>query len=144
MKRGYFDLVTRIRNGYMANLDTISFNYTKRNVALLGVLRDEGFISGWSEYILDDDVLSFADVGVSEFQKGEIFLRYIQGEAPFDDINIISKGSRRVYFKVSDIEDYIQRDSFHGVLILSTTNGLLTHNQALELKLGGEAICLIK
>lgn len=128
----------------MARLDNISFIHTKKNIALLAILRDEGFISGWSENVLEENIDSFADYSVKDFQGGKILLRYVQGQAPFEEIKVISKGSRKVYFKLSDIDQFISRDNFKGVLILSTTKGLLTHSQALNLKLGGEAICLIK
>jgi len=144
MKRGYSDLITRIRNGYMARLDSVSFIHTKRNIALLSILRDEGFISGWSENILEGNIDSFADYSVKDFQRGDVFLRYVQGQSPFGEIKVISKGSRRIFFKLNDIDELLQKDDFKGVLILSTTSGLLTHSQALKLKLGGEAICIIK
>ena len=144
MKRGYSDLITRIRNGYMAGLDSVSFIHTKRNIRLLAILRNEGFISGWSENVLEGNINSFADYAVKEFQRGSILLRYIEGQPPLEEIKTISKGSRRVYFKVNDIEVFIQKDNFISILILSTTSGLLTHTQALKLKLGGEAICIIK
>lgn len=143
MNKGFFDLITRIRNGYMARLDSISFNHTKNNIALLSVLRDEGFISGWSENILEENIDSFADYSVKDFQRGKVLLRYVQGQTPFEEIKVLSKGSRKIFFKLSDIDQFIKKDNFKGVLILSTTKGLLTHSQALKLKLGGEAICLI-
>jgi small subunit ribosomal protein S8 len=144
MKRGYSDLITRIRNGYMAHLDSVSFIHTKRNLRLLAILRDEGFISGWSENILEGNIDSFADYSERDFQKGDVLLRYVQGRAPFGEIKVISKGSRRIFFKLNDIQEFIQKDNFKGVLILSTTAGILPHSQALNLKLGGEAICIIK
>ena len=144
MNKGFFDLITRIRNGYMARLDSISFIHTKKNIALLAILRDEGFISGWSENILEENIDSFADYAVKDFQQGKVLLRYTQGQAPFEEIQTISRGSRKVYFKLNDVDQYIRKDNFKGILILSTTKGLLTHSQALKLKLGGEAICLIK
>ena len=128
----------------MARLDSISFIHTKKNIALLSILRDEGFISGWSENILEENIDSFADYSVKDFQRGRVLLRYVQGQTPFEEIEIISKGSRKVFFKLADIDEYIKKDNFKGVLILSTTKGLITHSQALRLKLGGEAICLIK
>ena len=128
----------------MARLDSISFIHTKKNIALLTILRDEGFISGWSENILEENIDSFADYAVKDFQQGKVLLRYTQGQAPFEEIQTISRGSRKVYFKLNDVDQYIRKDNFKGILILSTTKGLLTHSQALKLKLGGEAICLIK
>ena len=128
----------------MARLDSISFIHTKKNIVLLAILRDEGFISGWSENILEENIDSFADYAVKDFQQGKVLLRYTQGQAPFEEIQTISRGSRKVYFKLNDVDQYIRKDNFKGILILSTTKGLLTHSQALKLKLGGEAICLIK
>lgn len=144
MNKGYSDIITRIKNGYMARLDSISFIHTKRNINLLTILRDEGFISGWSENILENNIDSFADYSVKDFQKGEVLLRYVRGEAPLKEIKTISKGSRRIYLKVNQIDQLMKKENFKGVLILSTTRGLLTHSQALKLKLGGEAICIIK
>ena len=91
MNKGFFDLITRIRNGYMARLDNISFIHTKKNIALLAILRDEGFISGWSENVLEENIDSFADYSVKDFQGGKILLRYVQGQAPFEEIKVISK-----------------------------------------------------
>ena len=74
MKKGYSDLITRIRNGYMAKLDNVSFIHTKRSIALLSILRDEGFISGWSENVLEGNIDSFADFSIKDFQKDLFFL----------------------------------------------------------------------
>ena len=82
MNKGFFDLITRIRNGYMARLDSISFIHTRKNIALLTILRNEGFISGWSENILESDIDSFADYDVKDFQQGKVLLRYTQA-TPF-------------------------------------------------------------
>ena len=77
------------------------------------------------------------------FNKEKFFFD-IHRQPPFEEIQTISKGSRKIFFKLNDIDHYIRKDNFKGILILSTTRGLVTHSQALNLKLGGEAICLIK
>ena len=38
MRKGYFDLITRIRNGYMARLDSVFFIHTKRNIGFLSLI----------------------------------------------------------------------------------------------------------
>ena len=72
-KQGYSDLMTRIRNGYMAKLDSVTFTHTSRNVNLLRILRDEGFISGWSENVLLFRIGKTKRLKVSNFNEGTCF-----------------------------------------------------------------------
>ena len=96
-KQGYSDLMTRIRNGYMAKLESIPFVHTSRNISLLRILRDEGFISGWSENIPSGlESQDIKDLEVSNFNKGSVFLKYTSGEPALLSIETISKQSRRV------------------------------------------------
>jgi len=144
-KQGYSDLITRIRNGYMAKLDSISFVYTLRNINLLRILREEGFISGWSENIPSSlESRNLKDLEVSNFNKGQIFLKYIGGNPALINIETISKQSRRVFMSVIDIEASLRKEGFGRILILSTNKGLLTHAQAIHQQVGGEVVCVIK
>ena len=61
---------------------------------------------------------SFADYDVKDFQQGKVLLRYTQGN-PFEN-STISKKSKNL-FKLNDINNYIRKDNFKGILILSTT-----------------------
>ena len=124
-KQGYSDLMTRIRNGYMAKLESIPFVHTSRNISLLRILRDEGFISGWSENIPSG-------------------LEYTSGEPALLSIETISKQSRRVFMSVIEMEAFLRKEGFGRILILSTNKGLLTHAQAIHHRVGGEVVCAIK
>ena len=75
----------------MARLDSISFIHTRKNIALLTILRNEGFISGWSENILESDIDSFADYDVKDFQQGKVLLRYTQGQPLLKKFKLFQK-----------------------------------------------------
>ena len=144
-KQGYSDLMTRIRNGYMAKLDSVTFTHTSRNINLLIILRDEGFISGWSENLpslLGSEKLK--DLQVSNFNEGRVLLKYIDGKPGLISIETISKPSRRVYMSVAEMETSLVKEGFNRILIISTNKGLLTHAQAIHYQIGGEVVCAIK
>ncbi|MGY8938943.1 MAG: 30S ribosomal protein S8 [Flavobacteriales bacterium] len=145
-KQGYSDLITRIRNGYMAKLDKIAFVNTSRNVSLLRILRDEGFISGWSEKVPIKGELSqkIECLRISRFNEGNVFLKYVDGEAALTSIETVSKQSRRVTITVPEIETFLEQEGFSRILIISTNKGLFTHAQAVHHRLGGEILCAIK
>lgn len=145
-KKGYSDLITRIRNGYMAKLDCITFLHTSRNINLLRILRNEGLISGWSETISTNSIESnnLKDFQFSKFIEGRVLLKYIDGEPAIREIKTISKQSRRVFISVIEMEDFLKKEGFNRFLILSTNKGLLTHLQAIHQRVGGEVICAIK
>jgi ribosomal protein S8 len=73
-------------------------------------------------------------------------------------IQVISKSSRRIYMSLNDIHNFLSTSSLSGgkqfkgcslpysyntTLLLSTSKGVLTHNEALRLNLGGEALAFI-
>jgi small subunit ribosomal protein S8 len=144
-KQGYSDLMTRIRNGYMAKLDSVTFTHTSRNINLLTILRDEGFISGWSESIPSlAESQKIKDLKVSNFNEGRVLLKYVDGQPGLINIETISKQSRRVYMSVAEIEAFLVKGGFNRILIISTNKGLLTHAQAIHHQTGGEVVCAIK
>lgn len=143
--QGYSDLITRIRNGYRANLVSVSFVHTSRNVRLLRVLRDGGFISGWSDRVASNiESKNVKDLSLSNFTKGTVFLRYVDGVPALLSIETISKQSRRVYLTLSEIEVFLDEEGFGRLLVLSTSKGLLTHIDAIQQHIGGEVICALK
>jgi len=144
-KQGYSDLITRIRNGYMAKLDSITFVHTSRNINLLRILRNEGLISGWSETISTGlESTNMKDYQLSNFTEGRVFLKYLDGEPAIRNIKTISKQSRRVFMSVREMEDFLRKEGFNRLLIVSTNKGLLMHLQAIHQRVGGEVICAIE
>ncbi len=123
-------MLTIIRNGYASRKKAVSLNYSKFKHSLAGIFEKNGFIS---------------KVGVSgrtpSTKKIDIELKYGEnGEPAIEKIEKVSKSSRRVYVKSAKTGSV--RQGF-GILIVSTSKGLMTGSEAKKQKLGGEIICKV-
>lgn len=136
------DLITRIRNGYMGGLDYIYYSYSKSNVALLRILRDEGIISSYTENEILEEDAHYKTNKKQNLQLGYIFLRYINKTPPFDEIR--AHRTKESSMNLAQLEEYCQKDNFHSLMILTTNKGYLTHHEALQLRVGGHVICTIE
>lgn len=119
------DMLTRIRNGQQAKHQTVSMDSSKLKVELARVLKEEGYI---------------VDFAVNTHDSKKIMtieLKYYHGKAVIERIKRISKPGLRVYKSYADL---IPIPGF-GVSILSTSKGVMTHNTAKKLSIGGEVIC---
>ncbi len=122
------DFLTRIRNGAAAHHETVSVPGSKMKRAVADILVREGFL---------DRVVEQADGA----KKTLIVTLKYQGKVPMiRSIRRISTPGRRVYSKSSDLAPVL---SGQGILIVSTSVGLMTHKEARRRKLGGEVVAEI-
>ena len=84
------DLLTRIRNGQAARLDSVTVPASRLRSNLLDVLQREGYIRGWFEEELRP--------GVKELR---VELKYDNGRPVIRDIRRVSTPGRRVYSKLA-------------------------------------------
>ena len=123
------DLLTRIRNALIARHDRVDVPASKIKVAIVRILKDEGFIKNFK---------------VSKDNKQgmiRVFLKYSDRNSPvINGLERISTPGRRVYQKSSDILPVL---SGLGVAIVSTSAGVMTDKEARRQNLGGEMICQI-
>tara|TARA_B100000963_G_C22442163_1_gene587113 strand:+ start:137 stop:532 length:396 start_codon:yes stop_codon:yes gene_type:complete len=120
------DLLTRIRNGQQVRKAKVVCPHSKIKEAILKVLKEEGFIRGFE---------------LSEDEKGkiiEISLKYFEGEPVIKEISRVSKPGMRVYSSVKDMPSFKNN---MGVMILSTSKGVMTNSSAKEANIGGEILC---
>ncbi|MCX8513709.1 MAG: 30S ribosomal protein S8 [Candidatus Pacebacteria bacterium] len=118
------NLLTSLRNAGVVNKDKISIPYSKTIIAILDVLKREGYIKTFEskekEYRID------------------IVLEYDnKNNHRIVEANRISKPGRRVYYKQSDIKKV---KSGYGNVILSTPQGIMTGKEARSKNTGGEAL----
>jgi len=121
------DLLTRIRNACTVGHTTIIVPRSKVKLALVKVLKTEGFVEGYLD--------------LPEGPQGSIkvFIRYDDNQnAIIRGVRRVSKPSRRVYVGKNDIPRV--RNGL-GVAILTTPRGILTDAQARQQGVGGEVIC---
>lgn len=128
------DMLTRIRNGQMARLVTVSSPSSKLRVGVLEVLKREGYIAGFNEESEDDSGNS------SSFKKLSIELKYVEGQSVIREIKKISKPGRRVYSSIEDLKKYYNG---LGIAILSTSKGIMSDYEARLQNVGGEILCSV-
>lgn len=123
------DMLTRIRNGQSASKSTIASPASKLRENVLNVLKQEGYIRGFSR------------VNVSEgIEELNIELKYNEGEPVISEIKRISKPGQRVYSSVKELPKVYNG---LGISILSTPCGVMSDNEARKANVGGEVLCTI-
>lgn len=122
------DLLTRIRNAQMVGKASLEIPSSKLKQAICQVMADEGYIQGYE--VMKD--------GVKELLK--VHLKYFNGKPVIENIERISKPSRRIY-KTKDELPKVQGGL--GIAIISTSQGVMTDKQARQKGCGGEVICTI-
>ncbi|MDD4977544.1 MAG: 30S ribosomal protein S8 [Gallionella sp.] len=123
------DMLTRIRNAQMAEKATVSMPSSKMKVAIAEVLKEEGYVDGFS-------------VVKSEGGKAnlEIGLKYYSGRPVIEKIQRISRPGLRIYKGSSDIPKVMNG---LGIAIVSTSKGLMTDRKARANGIGGELLCVV-
>ena len=121
------DMLTRIRNAAQAMHDTVEMPASKQKMAIARLLEDEGYIVGYS---VDD-----AQVG----RTMTLRLKYDRDRRQvISGLRRVSRPGRRVY---------VDRDSIPrvlggmGVAVISTSQGLLSGQEARRRGIGGEFLC---
>lgn len=130
------DMLTRIRNASLAKHSLTYVRYSKLNMAILKVLKNEAFISDF-EISIDS----------AKIQNIKVFLKY-KGwwiKKPFFSvIQRVSKPGQRVFSKYQNFNNKIDILRYEqGTAIISTSSGVMSHLKAQKLKKGGEILCFI-
>jgi small subunit ribosomal protein S8 len=123
------DMLTRIRNGQMANKSAIQAPASKLRANVLEVLRREGYIRGYEK----------KELGGGK-QELSIELKYHNGEPVIKELRRVSKPGRRIYAGVADLP---QVYNGLGIAIISTPRGVLSDAEAREARVGGEVLCTV-
>lgn len=122
------DLLTRIRNGQMAEKERVILPSSKLKVAIVEVLKSEGYVEDYSVSLVDGKPLL------------NIFLKYYVGSPVIEFIERVSRPGLRVYKGCNDIPRVMNG---LGVAIISTSKGVMTDRKARAAKLGGEVLCIV-
>ena len=122
------DLLTRIRNGQMAEKVSVNVPASKLKKAIAGVLQEEGYIEGSREVTVDGRPMI------------EITLKYHGGTPVIERIERASTPGLRLYKG----KDKLPRvDGGMGVAIVSTSRGIMSDRAARQAGLGGEILCIV-
>lgn len=122
------DMLTRIRNANRVRYKSVDILLSRINLNIAKVLKKAGYISGY-------DVKKDA----RGYQILKISLKYYDvKKTVITDIQRVSKPGRRVYVKSDMIPKVL---SGYGTVILSTSKGIMTYQEARDSKVGGEILC---
>lgn len=123
------DMLTRIRNGYLAGKKVVPVPYSKLKKAVASLLVNEGYLKS-------------AEVeGKKPTEKQlKLDLRYSQGRPAIVGIKRLSKPGLRRYARADKIPPV--RWGI-GITVLSTSAGVMTDKEARKKNLGGEILCQV-
>ncbi|OFW65431.1 MAG: 30S ribosomal protein S8 [Actinobacteria bacterium RBG_16_68_21] len=121
------DMLTRIRNANMALHEQVSMPSSKLKEEIARILASEGYIDGF-------------EVKTSGTRKTlEVKLRYAANRSRvLEGLRRVSKPGKRVYAGASDLP---RVNGGLGVVVVSTSQGLLPDREARRRSLGGEILC---
>jgi small subunit ribosomal protein S8 len=122
------DMLTRIRNAINVRKNEISLPHSKVKEAVARLLKENNF--------LDSVSVSDAEVG----KTLNIKINDESSNARISEIVRLSKPGRRYYVNSKEIPTVMRG---RGLVIVSTSRGLMTGKDAKHDKIGGELICKV-
>jgi small subunit ribosomal protein S8 len=119
------DMLLRMRNAAKARHPRVEFPYSGLKEEILKVLYEHRFIRGFARLGDKKPVLRVA-------------LRYGRDEMPMmTGLRRISRPGRRIYADRDRLAGYGRR---LGIMVVSTSKGVLPHAEALRVGVGGEVL----
>ena len=122
------DMLTRIRNGHAVRSVSVSMPSSGMKEAVGRVLQEEGFINECTVAEVDGK------------RTLTVALRYFDGGPVINHLKRVSRPGKRVYCHSSDIPSV---NNGLGVMVVSTSKGVMTGRQAKASGTGGELICTV-
>ena len=122
------DMLTRIRNATAVNKTEVNLPYSKTKESIANLLKRSGFLS---------------EVKSTDASIGKILVLTVNREQETSKITQIvrlSKPGRRHYSKAKEIP-VVKRG--RGIVIVSTSKGMMTGDEAKKQGVGGELICKV-
>lgn len=122
------DMLTRIRNAILVRKNEVQMPHSRVKQSVAELLKKNGYVS---------------DVKVVDASIGKTLVVTINGEnenARITEIERMSKPGRRFYVRSKDIPAI---KNGRGLVIVSTSRGMMTGAEAKQAKVGGELICKV-
>lgn len=140
------DMLTRIRNGVKAHHESVRMPASTLKVAIAKILREEGYVK-YFKVVRAGSVKRHPKAGSTKDSKPLpynlliVYLKYgPEGEEVISGIQRVSRPGLRKYVKSTAIPRAL--DGL-GVMIISTSQGLMTDRDARRNHVGGEVLCSV-
>ena len=123
------DMLTRIRNAQTAKHESVTLETSKMKKSIAQILLDEGYIS------------SFEEVDNGKNKDIVITLKYVnKNQKVITGLKRISKPGRRIYASCAELPKVLNG---LGIVIVSTSKGVMTDREARKLGIGGEVLAYV-
>src|SRR5271154_5614986 len=121
------DMLTRIRNGSRVQMPGIEMPHSKMKESIAHILKKEGYV---------------AEVAVEgkPLKKIKLKLKYEGRKSVIEGLRRVSTPGLRRYVGATEIP--LVRGGL-GISVVSTSQGVMTGNQARKNNLGGELLCYV-
>ena len=123
------DMLTRIRNANSAKHDTVQIPASNIKKSIAQILVDEGYIKSFK--VIEDGKQGIIEIAL---KYGPNKSQVITG------LRRVSKPGLRIY---SNCEDMPKVQNGLGIVILSTSKGIMTDKDARKANVGGEVLAFI-
>ena len=124
------DMLTRIRNAQTARHESVTIETSKMKKTIAQILLDEGYIAAFDE--------------VENGNKNKnlvITLKYVnKNQKVITGLKRISKPGRRIYASCEELPKVL---GGLGIVIVSTSKGVMTDREARKLGIGGEVLAYV-
>lgn len=126
------DVLTRIRNANLTKSEKVSIPFTKMSHQICQILKKQGYIKSFQ--------IEFSQI--NSFQQVSLDLKYKgPNKKPcITNLRRISKPGLRIYANYKEIPKIL---GGMGIIIISTSQGVMTGHEAQSRKIGGELMCSI-
>lgn len=123
------DGLTRIRNAAMRRLETTKLLHSNVVEATLSILAAKGYIESYN--VVEEDKKKFINV----------VLKYDEhGRSVINELKRVSSPGRRIYKGKDEIKRF---KNGYGTIIVSTSKGVLSNEDAHKAGVGGEILCFV-
>lgn len=123
------DMLTRIRNASRVGKPQVQIKASKICEGIAGVLKSEGYIEGYDR--VDDGKQGFL----------RVVLKYDQeGKPAITEITRVSKPGCRMYSGVDTLPRVL---GGMGIVVVSTSRGIVSDRNCRANKVGGEVLCTV-
>jgi small subunit ribosomal protein S8 len=123
------DMLTTIMNAQAVKKETVVLPFSRMKSDIANILKASSYVVGVEK--------KKKKTKKSEQELIAINLKYDEYGPAINGVKLISRPSRRMYIKASQIRPI---RSGHGVLVISTPKGVMNSKEARKQKLGGEML----
>lgn len=122
------DMLTRIRNAISVNKTVVTVPFSKLKFTLATLLVEAGFLE------------TVETIEAGKFKEIKITINKANSAPKINELSRVSKPGRRLYVKADKIPHVMDG---RGIMVLSTSKGIMTDAEARTEGIGGELMCKV-